>query len=105
MNKLLFVLAVFLAFAFTTAAQTTTGSLTGTVSGPDGALPGATVTATDNGTKKEQTVTTGPDGTFRFNQLEFGTYTVPRNVERLQDLHRNGTKDRCGPRGDTESRS
>ena len=76
MNKLLFVLAVFLTFAFTTAAQTTTGSLTGTVSGPDGALPGATVTATDNGTKMEQTVTTGPDGTFRFNQLEFGTYTV-----------------------------
>ncbi len=57
-------------------AQGTTGRLSGTVSGPDGALPGATVTATDKGTGKEQTVTANEEGSFLFPQLEFGTYTV-----------------------------
>lgn len=57
-------------------AQGTNGSLTGTVSGPDGVLPGATVTATDAKTGKEQTVTSDSQGNFLFPQLEFGTYTV-----------------------------
>ncbi|MEK7855423.1 MAG: carboxypeptidase-like regulatory domain-containing protein, partial [Acidobacteriota bacterium] len=57
-------------------AQGTTGSLKGTVSGPDGVLPGATVVATDSNTRREQTVTSGGDGSFAFNQLEFGTYTI-----------------------------
>jgi hypothetical protein len=57
-------------------AQGTTGRLSGTVSGPDGALPGATVTATDNKTGKEVTTVTNNEGNFLFPQLEFGTYTV-----------------------------
>lgn len=57
-------------------AQTTTGRLTGTVSGPDGLLPNATVVARDNKTGKEITVNTKDDGAFLFSQLEFGTYTV-----------------------------
>jgi hypothetical protein len=76
MKKLLFVLALISAFAFTIAAQSTTGRLSGTVSGPDGALPGATVTATDNKTGKQLTVTSNEEGSFLFPQLEFGTYTV-----------------------------
>ena len=58
------------------AQGTTTGSLKGTVSGPDGVLPGATVTATDNNTRREQTVTSSGDGSYSFTQLEFGTYTI-----------------------------
>jgi hypothetical protein len=58
------------------AAQTSTGSLTGTVSSADGALPGATVTVTDNTTGKVQTVTTNESGNFTVPQLESGTYTV-----------------------------
>jgi Carboxypeptidase regulatory-like domain/TonB dependent receptor len=57
-------------------AQTTTGRLTGTISGPDGVLPGATVVATDNKTGKEFTVIAGEEGNFLFPQLEFGAYTV-----------------------------
>ena len=69
-----FLLVVFSAvFAF---AQGTTGRLSGTVSGPDGALPGATVTATDTKTGKEQTTTTNEEGYYSFSQLEFGTYTI-----------------------------
>lgn len=69
-----FLLVVFSAvFAF---AQGTTGRLSGTISGPDGALPGATVTATDTTTGKELTVTTNEEGYYSFPQLEFGTYTI-----------------------------
>lgn len=57
-------------------AQTTTGRLLGTVSGPDGLLPGATVTVTDNQTNRELTTVAGSDGSFQFEQLSFGTYTV-----------------------------
>jgi hypothetical protein len=57
-------------------AQTTAGRLSGVVSGPDGVLPGATVTVTDNKTGKELTVVTGGEGNFLFPQLEFGAYTV-----------------------------
>ena len=57
-------------------AQGTTGRLVGTISGPDGVLPNATVTARDVKTGKEQTVVTNGDGAFSFPQLEFGSYTV-----------------------------
>jgi hypothetical protein len=57
-------------------AQTTTGRLIGTVSGPDGLLPGATVTVTDTQTNREYTAVTDSDGSFQFEQLSFGVYTV-----------------------------
>ena len=57
-------------------AQSTTGRLSGTVSSADGVLPGATVTATDNKTGREQTTVTNGEGNFLFPQLEFGLYTV-----------------------------
>jgi len=57
-------------------AQTTTGRLAGTVEGPDGALPGATVTVKDNRTGKEISVVTNESGSYQFPQLEFGTYTI-----------------------------
>lgn len=56
--------------------QGTTGRLSGTVSGPDGALPGATVVAKDNKTGREFTTTSNSEGNYLFPQLEFGTYTV-----------------------------
>ncbi|MDQ4120895.1 MAG: TonB-dependent receptor [Acidobacteriota bacterium] len=74
-NLLLIALTIF-ASAALALGQTTTGRLSGVVSGPDGVLPGATVTATDNNTGKTQTVTTDGEGAFLFPQLEFGTYTV-----------------------------
>ena len=76
MKKLLFVLAMVSAFAFTAFGQGTTGGLSGVVSGPDGVLPGATVIARDNTTGKELTTTTNEEGFYQFPQLEFGTYTI-----------------------------
>ncbi len=50
-------------------AQTPTGRLTGTVSTPDGVLPGATVVITFVQTGKSKTVTSGNDGSFDVPQL------------------------------------
>ena len=57
-------------------AQASQGRLVGSVAGPDGNIPGASVTAKDNLTGKEQTVQASGDGTFTIPQLEAGIYTV-----------------------------
>lgn len=76
MKRLLFVMAMVSSFAFTILGQGTTGTLSGTVSGPDGVLPGATVVARDNNSGREITATTNEEGFYQLPQLEFGTYTV-----------------------------
>lgn len=63
-------------FSVTAFAQGGQGSLVGTVAGPDGNIAGATVTAKDNQTGKEQTVQASGEGSFSFQQLEVGLYTV-----------------------------
>jgi hypothetical protein len=70
-----FVLTLFVAVL--ALGQGTTGKLSGTVQDSTGAaIAGATVTAKDAKTGKEQTVTANDAGEFSFPQLEFGTYTV-----------------------------
>ena len=58
------------------AMQAGTGTLVGTVSGPDGVIGGATILVTDNQTAKERKVVTTDEGTFRVDLLPFGDYTV-----------------------------
>jgi hypothetical protein len=77
MKRLMFLVLTLCLFSVAALAQTSnTGSLVGTVSGPDGVIPGATVVVTDNATKRERTVLTNGEGGFTVSQLEFGTYTV-----------------------------
>jgi hypothetical protein len=76
MKRFLFLALALCLSAFTASAQTTAGRLSGTISGPDGVLPGATVSAVDNNTAKEITTTSDSDGHFVIPQLEFGAYTV-----------------------------
>ena len=76
MQKVFYAVLALCLFAASAFAQTTAGRLVGTVSSPDGVLPGATVVARDNQTGREQTVTAKGDGSFTFPQLEVGTYTV-----------------------------
>lgn len=92
MKKLFFVLAMVSVFAFTIAAQSTTGRLSGTVSGPDGVLPGATVVATDVGSGKETTTTANETGVFLFPQLEFGIYNIRVTANGFKTLIANGQK-------------
>ena len=89
-----FFCSVIMVFSIAAAAvgQTTTGRLEGTVSGPDGLLPGATVTAFDNQTGKQKTTTSNSDGSFRFPQLEFGTYSVTFTADGFKKFVANDVK-------------
>ena len=58
-------------------AQVLYGSLVGNVTDPNGAVvPGAAVTATDQGTGIAKTTTTNPAGSYQFVDLQPGVYTV-----------------------------
>src|SRR5271157_951795 len=58
-------------------AQVDTGSILGTVKDQSGAvMPGAKVTLTNEGTSLAFSTTTGPDGTYVFNPIRIGTYSV-----------------------------
>ncbi|HEU4387313.1 MAG TPA: carboxypeptidase-like regulatory domain-containing protein, partial [Blastocatellia bacterium] len=63
-------------FPLSLFAQSNTGTLLGTVSGPDGVIAGAKVVVKDDSTGRERTVKTSDEGTFTIPQLEVGTYTV-----------------------------
>ncbi len=76
MKRFFNVLMLLILTSVAMTAQTTTGRLIGTVSGPDGLLPGATVTVTDTQTGRELTAVTDGGGSFQFEQLSFGFYTV-----------------------------
>src|SRR5262245_52317164 len=57
-------------------AQSTAGSLVGSVNGPDGVISGANIVVTDNQTSKERKLVTSNEGTFIVPQLDAGAYTV-----------------------------
>jgi hypothetical protein len=58
-------------------AQTSFGAVVGTITDPSGdAIPGATVTLTNNGTAATQTATAGAGGNYSFLNLNPGSYSV-----------------------------
>src|SRR5207245_4130834 len=74
--------AVLFAFAAPARAQVDTGSIVGTVSDESGAaLPGATVTATQERTGLTVTVTTNDKGQYVLPNLKVGTYTVAAELQ------------------------
>lgn len=73
-------------------AQSNTGSLSGTVSGPDGVIPNATIKVVDNATGKERVVTATSEGTFSIAQLDAGTYTVTVAVQGFKTYTANNVK-------------
>src|SRR3954453_20644937 len=85
MPKLLLILL--LCAAGTATAQERFGGIAGTVTDPQqAALPGATVTATNNQTGAVRTTVTGTDGRFQFADLEPGRYTVSIELQGFQRL-------------------
>lgn len=92
MRKASLTLVVLLISSVMAFAQGTTGKLSGTVSGPDGLLPGAKVVVKDDSTSKELTATTDSQGFYQFPQLEFGTYTVRISATGFKTLVGNSQK-------------
>lgn len=69
--------AALLLVATSMFAQGTGGALVGRVTDETGAaIPGVTVTATNDATGISRTVVTSSDGSYRFTSLPVGTYTV-----------------------------
>src|SRR3977135_314608 len=77
LTKMLLVgLAIFMA-QVAVQAQTTTGSLSGTIIDPSTAVvPGATVTVVNNSTGAERSSISSSTGTFDFQTLQPGTYMI-----------------------------
>jgi len=86
MRRLAPTLAVLLAAPAAIVAQSTTGSLTGTITDPSGAtLAGAIVTVTNTATGVSQQVKTDAGGTYRVGQLQPGNYTMKVSGQGFQD--------------------
>lgn len=77
MKKLAFLFFVSLCFAVPTFSQTSRGTVSGTITDPNGAvIAGATVTLTNVETNIQRTSTSNDAGLYRFEAVELGTYTV-----------------------------
>jgi hypothetical protein len=76
MKRFIFMLLTLCFFSVAALAQSSTGSLIGTVSDASGVIPKATVVVTDNKSGKEKTTETNDQGGFTFADLDVGTYTV-----------------------------
>lgn len=79
---LIVVCAILIALPIPTRAQTSSGAIEGSVTDASGGrLPGVAVTARADATGLTRSVTTGPQGAFRLNELAPGSYTVRCELE------------------------
>lgn len=75
--RLFAALALMLWLTAAAFGQGTTGNISGTVTDPNGAVvPGAAVKVINNATNQSRESTTGGDGTFAFQALTPGRYTI-----------------------------
>lgn len=80
-EKSFLVLVIFALFAITALGQGSSGSLSGSVVDPKGAVvAGATVTVKNIATNQENTTQTSNDGTFSVPSLATGVYTATINA-------------------------
>src|ERR1017187_2808764 len=67
------------------------GSISGTVTDPGGAvMPGALVTAINTANNIERTMTTGPKGTYSFQELPVGNYEIRVDAPNFKPCRRLG---------------
>jgi hypothetical protein len=77
--------AVVVSGAVLSQAQVDTGSITGVVTDPSGAVvSGAQVKLTNEGTSAELTTTAGTDGDYKFSPVRIGNYTVGASFQGFQ---------------------
>jgi hypothetical protein len=78
-------------FCVVSVAQTSRGTVSGTVTDPNGAvIPGATVELKDNSTNQSRATSTNSSGIFRFDAVDLGTYDVIIKASGFKQLNRKG---------------
>src|SRR6202043_1275682 len=82
---ILLIVAVLLFFPRFVSAQIDTGSVVGVVSDPSGAaIPGATVTLSNEASGVSRSVTTNGDGEYQFAAVIPGTYSVQATAQNFE---------------------
>src|ERR1041385_7694725 len=86
--KCLFLVIISFGLTFSVAAQSlSSGTVTGTVLDPNKAIvANATVTIENAITGYKQSVTTGSDGTFRFDNVPFNNYVYTASASGFDEL-------------------
>ena len=88
------------------AAQAVTGTLLGNVTDSSGgAVPGATVTATEVQTNVSRTAISNESGYYIFSSLQNGTFEVVSRAPGLQESRAAGGQSRCEHDGPRRSRA
>jgi hypothetical protein len=88
---LLAVFIVFIAGVHAALAQSTLGTIRGTVFDPQHqVVPGATVVATDEATNVSRDTTTDGEGSYELPNLRSGTYTVEARLSGFKTVKRTG---------------
>ena len=91
LGRLLAMLASVVAVTGTLTAQTTSGSISGTVHDAQGAaVPGARVTATSASRGEVTTATTDGEGRFVFPQLQPGRYSLRAELQGFKTVEKTG---------------
>jgi Carboxypeptidase regulatory-like domain/TonB-dependent Receptor Plug Domain len=91
--SLLITIGLALLSAIPLLAQVDTGSITGTVADPSGAVVnGAKITLTNQGTGVALTTTTGSDGVYKFSPVRIGTYKVDVSYQGFKSVTQNDVK-------------
>ncbi|HEV8591558.1 MAG TPA: carboxypeptidase-like regulatory domain-containing protein, partial [Pyrinomonadaceae bacterium] len=90
--KLFVSISVIVIAAFSAQAQTITGTISGTVTDPNGGvIPGANVTLTYLQTGATRNAVTNEEGRFTFSAVQPGTYSVRIERDGFQALLRENT--------------
>ena len=91
-SRSLYILFALLLLSLPAKSQTITGSITGTVTDPNGGIiPGATVTLLDEKTNSTRNDLTNGEGRFNFTAVQPGVYTLRIERDGFQALERRGT--------------
>ena len=94
--RVLLISILIFSFSLTASAQTSRGTVTGTVTDPAGAvIAGAEVTLTSVQHKLSRTTTTNSEGIYRFEAVDSGSYSVKITATGFGDIEHTGIEGRA----------
>jgi hypothetical protein len=99
--RLLLLFAAVFALSLTAFGQTSRGTVSGTVTDPNGAVvAGADVTLTSQQTRLDRVTTTNDEGIYRFEAVDVGTYSIKVNATGFGEVTKTGIEVRANQTSD-----